>query len=266
MSHTLSIATSTDEAAETASVASPIPRGCGYRIVAGIYAETKVEGVYLRGASGDAEAFDRCLYDPPIAVDLKRLGATDVGVHLVDSTTKDGDVVTHVLDVVGRSHYPDVAGFIHEARAHGVSRRIPSTIDFSRLSARSRIILVHARAWIDNASEYFAARAPGEWSCPKCAPEHLDSERPPAMCASLFDEDLEGHAEGGARDRIRTVGDVTYRGRVRPEGVEPRYRHAIFASFPVTSIAVIRDPRGSTHEAPLERARLAALPVHVTDH
>jgi hypothetical protein len=266
MSHTLTIAPTTVGAAGAATVSAPLRRGCGYRIVAGIYAETKVEGVYLRGASGDAETFDRCLYDPPIVVDLKRLGATDVGVHLVDSQTKDGDVVTHVLDVVGRSHYPDVAGFIHEARAHGVSRRIPSTIDFSRLTARSRIILVHARAWIDNAGEYFAARAPGEWSCPKCALEHLDPARPPAMCASLFDEDLEGHAESGARDCIRAVGDVTYRGRVRPEGVAPRYRHAIFASFPVSSIAVIRDPRGLTHEAPLERARRAALPVDVTDH
>jgi hypothetical protein len=241
----------------------PVRRGCGYRLVAGIYVEAEVEGVYLRGATGDAETFDRCLYDPPISVDLRRLGATDVGVHLVDSTAPDGRVVTHVLDVVGRSHYPDVAGFIAEARLHGVSRRIPSTIDFSRLTVRSRIILVHARAGIDNAAEYFAARPAVEWSCPKGLAEHLDPAHAPAMCASLFDEDLDGSVDERGRECVRTSGDTTYRGRVRPAGLEPVYRHAIFASFPASSIAVIRDPKGSAHEASLEKARRAALPVHV---
>jgi hypothetical protein len=146
-----------------------------------------------------------------------------------------------------------------------VSRRIPSTIDFSRLSARSRIVLIHARAWIENAAEYFAARGRHEWTCPKAIADHFDQAHPPAMCASLFAEDLDGSAEGGMREAVRTVGATTYRGRVRPVGVEPRYRPAIFASFPVSSIAVIRDPHGSKHEGPLARATKAGLPVHVTD-
>lgn len=254
------------KASTTVISTTPIRRGCGFRIVGGIYVETKVDGVFLRGAEGSPETFDRCLYDPPIPVDLKRLGVTDVGVHLVDYPAKDGGVVTHVVDVVGRSHYPDVAGFIAEARAHGVSRRIPSTLDFARLSERSRIILVHARAWIDNAAEYFAARGAHEWACPKGTKDHLDPAHPPAMCASLFAEDLEGSAEGGVRDSVRTIGSTTFRGRVRPEGVVPKYRHAIFASFPASSIAVIRDPRGHSHEVPYDKARRSGLPVHLTDH
>jgi len=243
-----------------------VRRGCGYRIVAGIYAESTVEGVFLRGADGSPESFERCLYDPPIVVDPARIGVSEIGVHLIDYPTKDGGTVTHVLDIVGATYYPDVLGFIAEARAHGVSRRIPSTIDFSRLSARSRIVLINARAWIDNAAEYFAARGAHEWTCPKELGDHIDPTDPPAMCASLFAEDLDGALDGGARDVVRTVGATTYRGRVRPECVVPRYRHAIFASFPVSSIAVIRDLHGSTHEVPLARASRASLPVHVTDH
>lgn len=246
-----------------------VMRGCGYRMVAGIYVETAAEGVYLRGADGTPEAFDKCLYDPPIAVDIdslrKRYGVTEIGVHLVDHPAKDGSVVTHVFDIVGTKYYPDIYGFICEARAHGVSRRIPSTIDFSRLSARSRIVLLHARAWIDNAEAYFAARSPAEWYCPKGLADHLSAEHPPAMCASIYAEDLSGEADAGTRETARTVGETTYRGRVRPEGVTPKYRHAIFASFPVGAIAVIRDPHGSTHEGPFERARKAALPVHLSD-
>jgi hypothetical protein len=238
----------------------------GYRLVAGIYVESTPQGVYLRGAGGSPETFARCLYDPPIVVDPARIGVTEIGVHLVDYPTKDGGSVTHVLDIVGATYYPDVFGFIAEASAHGVRRRIPSTIDFSRLSARSRIVLIHARAWIDNATEYFAARDRHDWACPKELGDHLDPSRPPAMCASLYGEDLDGRGDAGARDAVRTVGETTYRGRVRPEGVVPRYRHAIFASFPVSSIAVIRDPHGSKHEGPLARATRAALPVHVTDH
>jgi hypothetical protein len=249
-----------------ASPAASVKRGCGLRLVAGIYVETKVEGVFLRGARGAPEEFERCLYDPPIVVDPTRLGITEVGVHLVDYPAKDGGTVTHVLDIVGTKYYPDVAGFVAEARAVGVSRRIPSTIDFSRLSDRSRIVLIHTRAWIDNAAEYFAARAAHEWSCPKSLSNHLDPCHPPAMCASLHAEDLDGPAESGGRDAVRTAGATTYQGRVRPDGVSPVYRHAIFASFPISSIAVIRDPHGATHEVPYSRARKAALPVHVTDH
>lgn len=247
-----------------------VMRGCGYRIAGATYVETAVEGVFLRGADGTPETFEKCLFDPPVAVDLealrRRYGVTEVGVHLVDHPGKDGTVVTHVFDIVGSKYYADIAGFIAEARAHGVSRRIPSTLDFSRLSEKSRIVLIHARGWIDNAAEYFAARAPHEWSCPKGLAEHSSPEHAPAMCASLYAEDLEGTADAGVRDVIRTVGSTTYRGRVRPEGVTPRYRHAIFASFPVSSIAVVRDADGGKHVRAYDRARKAAVPVHITDH
>lgn len=88
--------------------AGRVRRGCGYRIVAGRYVETKVEGIFLRGPDGSPETFARCLYDPSIAVFSARVGVTEIGVHLVDYPTKDGGSVTHVLDIVGATYYPDV--------------------------------------------------------------------------------------------------------------------------------------------------------------
>ena len=61
-----------------------------------------------------------------------------VGVTLIE---RDG--VTHVLDVVGREHYPAVELFVDEARRVGVSRRIAVTTDFERLTPDSRLLVLH---------------------------------------------------------------------------------------------------------------------------
>ena len=85
---------------------------------------------------------------------------------LIEYLERDG--ITHVLDVVGREHYPTVASFIDEARRLGVSRRAPRTIDFARISPASRLLLAHAHADIANAAEF-----PCDDRCPCHTPEHL---------------------------------------------------------------------------------------------
>src|SRR5579859_7564153 len=87
-------------------------RGCGYRQPGGAYF-----AVPLGPGGRPVEEF---LIDRPIVVDAAKLGAAAVGVTLLE---RDG--VTHVLDIVGREHYPTVAEFVDEVRRLGVSRRAP---------------------------------------------------------------------------------------------------------------------------------------------
>ena len=145
-----------------------------------------------------------------------------VGVTLIE---RDG--VTHVLDIVGREHYPTVASFIDEARRLGVSRRAPRTIDFGRITSASRMLLAHAHADIANAAEF-----PCDERCPCHVPGHLAAGFA-EMCARLWwQEPLEA----------------------------ARHRLALFASFPIPQIEVVKDTAGS-HVATSEMASRAGVPV-----
>lgn len=80
--------------------------------------------------------------------------------------------VTHVFDIVGENNYPNVADFLEEARRLGVSRRlelstgdesvdptdttkiVPAINPYSKLSSRSKLILLHKRAVIENALDF----------------------------------------------------------------------------------------------------------------
>ena len=97
-------------------------RGCGYRQPGGAYL-----AIPLGPFGSPIEAF---LIDPPLLVpDPATLGLASVGTAMVE---RDG--LTHVLDIVGREHYPTVTAFIDEARRMGISRRISRTSDFSRIT------------------------------------------------------------------------------------------------------------------------------------
>ena len=167
------------------------------------------------------------LVDPPQVVSRDSLGLSAIGVTLVE---REG--VTHVLDIVGREHYPTVASFIEELRRMGVSRRISRNVDFARLGADSRLVLLHEHADIANALEFPSARR-----CPCEREEHLD-ESYREMCARLWaDEPLEGAA----------------------------HRLGIFAVLPIAQIEVVRDPASRGHIDTRRRAAQAALPVVEVD-
>jgi hypothetical protein len=197
-------------------VTSGARRGCGYRQPGGAYF-----AVPLGPGGRPVEEF---LIDPPVVIDdPARLGLASVGVTLIE---RDG--VTHVLDIVGREHYPTVASFIDEIRRLGVSRRAPRTIDFQRITRASRLLLAHAHADIANAAEF-----PCERRCPCDVAEHL-TPRSADMCARLWWEEPLGAA---------------------------RHRLALFASFPIPQLEVVRDETGGSHVSTTELASRAGVPV-----
>jgi hypothetical protein len=196
-------------------VTSGARRGCGHRQPGGAYFAVPL------GPGG--RPVEEYLIDPPIVIDAARLGASSVGVTLIE---REG--VTHVLDIVGREHYPTVAEFVEEARRLGVSRRAPRTIDFERIGERSRLLLAHPHADIANAAEF-----PCERPCPCRVAEH----RAPGfaeMCARLWwKEPLEA----------------------------TRHRLALFASIPIPQIEVVRDPVAGTHSDTVSAASRSGLPI-----
>jgi hypothetical protein len=168
------------------------------------------------------------LIDPPVVVDDPgRLGLTSVGTTM---TERAG--ITHVLDIVGREHYPTVRAFIDEARRMGISRRISRNSDFSKITPASRLLLLHAHADIDNPREF-----PTIERCPCDIAEHLGHGFSD-MCARLWAlEPLEG----------------------------ARHRLAIFASFPIPQIEVVKDSTGRTHTNTVAAASAAGIPVVEVD-
>lgn len=254
--------------------ATPVLRGCGSRVAGGIYLET--------GLSKHGRPIEDFLIDPPTRLNADtraRMGITQVGVTPLPRQLEDGTTVVHVVDWVGAEYYPCVTDFVEEVRRFGLSRRVPRNFDFSLLTPQSRILLLHSRAWIGAADEYFARRQPdGQgWWCPQRRNEHVNPADPPSMCASLWWEDLPdgdpvpdsvvgatSALAPGYRERLvrRKMPSFEYCGFLQPKPLEdPRYDVAIFASFPLTRLAVVRDPEGGTHEQALDAARKAGLPV-----
>lgn len=200
-------------------VTSGARRGCGVRQPGGAYL-----AVPLGPGGSPIEHF---LLDPPILIDANALGLSAVGVTLVERD----DGATHVLDIVGREHYPTVAEFIDEARRLGVSRRIAKNSDFSRLTPRSRLILIHPHGDVANACEFPTSRR-----CPCEVEEHVEPEFSD-MCARLYWD----------------------------EPLAARHRLAAFASFPIPQIEVVRDPAGGAHTDTIAAARKAGVPVVEVD-
>ena len=200
-------------------------RGCGSRVVGGIYAEVK------NGAGGSPiEAF---LVDPPKAVNAQVLGLTDKGVRLIEIGG-----IWHVFDIVGEKYYPYVADFIEEGRRMGISRRLPQNLDFEKLDpVQSRLVLLHRKALITNVQE--AGFLERYHVCPKALPDHEEGLLE-GMCAAFWWQDFS--AKTLDEDGIRTMKNKDqYVGRLRPKGrAKPERELAVFMSLPITNLAVIR--------------------------
>lgn len=243
------------------SSSAPIVRGCGTRIAGAAYLEV--------ATSPFGQPVEYFLVDPPVRVDTAAMGLSPVGLKIFERPRCPG--VYDVYDWVGSEHYPNVADFVEEARRFGISRRIAHTAQFEQLGPDSRLILIHSRAWLRDANAYLTER---RRPCPKGLPEHaLDAQWPP-MCAALWWEDIEGGYQPEDVDLDIDYREVfrafppahpqfRYGGRERPRHVEaPQYAPAIFASFPLHRIAVVR---GGNHEQTAARASKAALPLEIVD-
>jgi hypothetical protein len=238
-----------------------VVRGCGTRVEGGVYLCCPLGMV--------GRPVEDFLVDPPIRVSPAELGVSSRGVFPIE---RDG--VTHVLDWVGSRHYPNVWDFVEEVRRFGVSRRVPRGFDFSSLSEGSRLVLIHARGWIEgDLWPWYADERRDESGrafdlCPKRIYEHGEqSPRAHSMCAGIWRLDLEGgepvlDPAVPFRTVERTMPGFSYLGKRSPDGVTASYGPAIFASFPIARIEVVRDPAGS-HVATAERVSRGRIPFGV---
>ncbi len=223
-------------------------RGCGKRIPAGIYAKTRL--------SLGGQPIETFIVDPPKRIDIHSWGLTARGAKLIEVGG-----VWHIFDIVGREHYPHVADMVEETRRKGASRRLAIKLDFSRLTPESHLVLVHARAVIENFDEY---PQPPRVTCPRF--EHLTRLEEP--CAGLWWHDIpEGDlAADESRHYQRSIPrDVTYHATPRIESIVPQYHYGIFMRLPVTNLAVIAG-RNRQEEREAEKSYQAAnqsnLPVY----
>lgn len=250
------------------SGAIAVPRGCGTRKAGGVYAET--------GLSPNGLPVEAFLLDPPITIP-EALHLAPQGVHWV----RRGDV-WHVVDWVGSQHYPNVADFVEEVRRFGLSRRLPSNAEFSRLTAASRIILVHARAFALHNRSPDQAPHP----CPKRVVINLGRELRAQLPEQGMDADeatVAGHeggvtycagqwweqVVGGEVDEAtglvrRTMPSFSYLAKPAADG-DHQYAPGFFATFPLSRLVVVRDPAGQKHVPALAAAQAAALPVEEVD-
>lgn len=229
------------------SFAVPVERGCGSRVAGGVYIET------AHGPGGQPVEF--FLLDPPLPIP-KGMNLSAIGVHLVEVNG-----VYHILDVIGREHYPNVADYIEEVRHFGLSRRLPSNLDYSKLTPSSRIICAHERAIVTNMGDWFDYAGNEDPRCPKLKEGHPRSVE---CCAWVWWNDIEWHEPpsifGTAPDTksdpimpvMRVMPSFNYRGHTRPKGVTPKYQQGFFGRFPIGRIVVVR---GNGHEKKLDRIR-----------
>lgn len=228
--------------------AIPVARGCGTRKTGGIY--------WTLGVGEGGVLLEEFLLDPPrpLTMDIPPRGVTPIC-----RKNRDGKPVWHLLDWVGQRYYPNVLDFVEEVRRFGLSRRLPENVDFSKLTTESRLLLVHARAFVTNWLDFFPDRY---YACP-CGKHHPETAPQPPCCIAVWGEDIRKgkpcHDEGDPRLVERTMPSFSYLGRVPPEGVVAHYQQAVFASMPATWIEVVGG--GTQTVRNLDRARTADLNV-----
>ena len=231
-----------------------VVRGCGTRISGGLYLECGV------GPGGQPLEFFLC--DPPVPMTV----GTKLGVELVE---RNG--VTHVLDWVGSAHYPYASDFLEEGARFGFSRRVSRTLDLSRLTAASRLLVVHARGLVLNHQELRPFMPEAYVTDPQGASfEHhcgllertgsVDHYRPDPYahpCArDLWALPPADRVLDGERPRyLRTCASFAYEVfPPAPDAPVPETAAALIASLPITNVGVVKAEDGS-HKKTLERVR-----------
>ena len=235
-----------------------VTRGCGTRVGGGLYLEC--------GTGYGGKPLEFFLSDSPIPMTCD----TKVGVELIER----GGVV-HVLDWVGEQHYPFPSDFLEEGRHYGFSRRIPRTLDLSRLSANSRLLVIHARGLVVNhealrpfmPEHYNSAyteqgkRKPAhKHHCGHlertASPEHLQPDPRKHGCTRDLWVPPASRVEDGVPPRyVREFASVSYEVvPLAPDAPAPEYASALVASLPITNISVIKARDGS-HQETLEKVK-----------
>jgi hypothetical protein len=237
-----------------------IIRGCGTRVLGGVYVETLL--------SADGHPIECMIKDPAIAIDPQAMGLTPVGIKLIEQNG-----VTHIFDWVGEGYYPYVSDFIEEVRRFGASRRLPSTLDFSRLSPESRLILVHSRA-VTPAFEpdvLASVQSATPQMCPRmirCLHDKLKYLQPDHICAAQWWQDHDAKARLLPFEMYdRELPSFAYKARQMP-GPYATIKPGIFMVLPISRVAVVRDPQTGSHEATMTRIMnglTGSIPLEAVD-
>lgn len=237
--------------------AMAVQRGCGRRIKGGIYLEC--------GMSPFGSPVEHFLCDPPARIP-DGLPLAHLGINWLE---RGG--VWHVVDWVGSSHYLNVADFVEEVRRFGLSRRIPRSAPLERLTADSRILLVHSRAILVRAAERRPHGGPGRYLCP-C--EHTETMLKHQIgglretCAGQWWEDVVGGEPLTDRSAevVRRMSSFEYQAKrwVGPQEPAMEYLPGIFASFPAHRLVVVRDGANG-HAMARAKAQQANIPVEEVD-
>lgn len=235
-------------------------RGCGTRTEGGIYAETRL------GSGGSP--ISSFLIDPPRPCDMESLGVSPIGVTLF----KQGDV-THIIDYVGADSYPNVTDFIEEVFMYGASRKLSPLLDYSALSPKSRLMLVHGRAIIENWVELSQHIDWRNFACPKSLFEHSGTDgmldqTTGVGCLGFSWQTIEHFKDfiEDPRERhvVREMPSFSYSGWHSPMDFEPKCHPGFFFSLPITNITVIRSETGE-HEEAMKKVAPTTLPVLLED-
>jgi hypothetical protein len=236
-----------------------VVRGCGSRVSGGVYLEV--------GTSKYGQPIENFLFCPPKRLDKDALGATNLGVTLIQDKTDP--TLCHVLDIVGASSYPNCADIIEEIRRFGASRKVNPKLPFAQLKPGSKILLAHDKAILKNHEElrerirlehieYVTAQPV---FCPKDIAAHDECGRRSSnwgyevdptkhgsgMCLELLYNVIEGGTPANDPDRpvrevTRKCGDTQYIAQRAPLGFVPDWECGVFAAFYITRIAVVDDP------------------------
>lgn len=216
------------------------PRECGPGRQEGhIYAEC--------GLSPHGVPLERFLIDLPIPVDPRHLSLSSQGVTFVE---RQG--TWHVVDVIGESHYTYPSDFIEEARAIGVSRKLPRTGKFSRLTRGSTLILIHPWGRVTNSLQ-LASFTPG-FACP-CGHGHSATD----PCAGYHWSAAEANVPGTLKRRLKRT---TYEVRPLSSGAPAlEFTSAYILRVPISNLSVIRNRDGSVNRQSRAMANQARLPI-----
>jgi len=201
------------------------------------------------------------LLDPAIRIGKeweqeKGIRLSSLGVRTFFEKTEDGEEVMHIIDVVGKQHYPNLADYVEEMGRYGISRKLSRRLNLSGLSKKSRLYLAHDKAWVSNIYDY------GDWKCLKNKHVHKPGVLPKedCCCSGIWWQDLNPDGCQTVRGRLvrRTMPSFKYQGYVRPEGVVPLYERGIFAIFPLggANLTVINGPGAEEATAAAQRASL----------
>jgi hypothetical protein len=237
-----------------------IVRGCGTRKAGGVYAECRLNDNGL-----PVEYFVLCPTKP--------INPLDFGLTAINQVVIDTNRASHILDWIGAEYeYP--VDWIEEVRRFGMSQRCElSPNQYSRITDKSYLITVHARAYIP--SEYwwkliadakdFNMPPAYKWrDCPRenfgIEPHRIDNQR---FCA--------GHLWRTVGAGKRFDSDYHWTTRSMPsfeyEAIYTTekylFKPAIFANLPIHRFVVIEDKLDGAHERKLAKLAGAQIPVDV---